>query len=91
MLSNKPFQDTYLVVDDFMPQADADAMRAAIEAHFANPAQHAPATHMIWRTRLVDRAAAQQQQLQLDCVLWLSARRPAAPSSARLLSAVSLV
>ena len=34
---------------------------------------------------------SQQQQLQLDCVLWLSARRPAAQSSARLLSAVSLV
>jgi 2OG-Fe(II) oxygenase superfamily len=48
MLSNKPFQDTYLVVDNFMPQADANAMRAAIEAHFANPAQHKPDTHMVW-------------------------------------------
>lgn len=46
--SNQPFVDRYLVVDDFMPDADAAAMRAAIEAHFANPARHLPATHMVW-------------------------------------------
>ncbi len=47
-LSNQPFADRYLVVDEFMPDADAAAMRAAIEAHFANPARHLPATHMVW-------------------------------------------
>ncbi len=48
MLSNKPFQDAFHIEDDFMPQSDANAMRAAIEAHFGNQHQHKPATHMIW-------------------------------------------
>jgi hypothetical protein len=43
-----PVRASYLVVDDFMPQAVAEAMRAAIEAHFASPDRHRPESHMIW-------------------------------------------
>ena len=43
-----PIRAAFLIVDDFLPQAVAQAMRAAIEAHFANPGRHLPETHMIW-------------------------------------------
>jgi len=46
--SDQPFAERYLVVDEFMPEGEAAAMRAAIEAHFADPARHMPATHMVW-------------------------------------------
>ncbi|HEY7611093.1 MAG TPA: hypothetical protein VIF14_17835 [Alphaproteobacteria bacterium] len=36
----------YTVVDDFFPEAEA--LRAAIDAHFAEPAKHRPETHQVW-------------------------------------------
>jgi 2OG-Fe(II) oxygenase superfamily len=36
------------VVDDFLPRELADAMRADIDAHFANPNRHRPDTHQVW-------------------------------------------
>lgn len=38
----------YLVVDDFLPVAQAEAMRADIDAHFANPDKHSPDRHQVW-------------------------------------------
>jgi hypothetical protein len=37
-----------IVIDDFLPDAVAQAMRADIEAHFANPGQHKPESHQVW-------------------------------------------
>ena len=36
----------YTVVDDFFPEAEA--LRAGIDAHFAEPAKHRPETHQVW-------------------------------------------
>lgn len=38
----------FAVFDDFLPAADAAAMRAGIDAHFANPGTHRADTHQIW-------------------------------------------
>lgn len=38
----------YLVVDDFLPRDMALAMRADIDAHFANPGQHRAESHQVW-------------------------------------------
>jgi len=37
-----------IVIDDFLPDEVAQAMRADIEAHFANPGQHKPESHQVW-------------------------------------------
>jgi len=37
-----------MLVDDFLPADLANAMRADLEAHFANPHQHRPETHDVW-------------------------------------------
>jgi hypothetical protein len=37
-----------VVVDNFLPQRLADAMRADIDAHFAHPGAHKPETHQVW-------------------------------------------
>jgi len=44
MLKNAPF----LVVDDFLPEALAQAMRRDIDAHFAKPGAHRADTHQVW-------------------------------------------
>jgi hypothetical protein len=36
----------YTVVDDFFPEAEA--LRAEIDAHFAEPAKHRPEMHQVW-------------------------------------------
>jgi len=46
--TDAPIQAPYLVMDDFMPPAVAQEMRAAVEAHLGNPYEHAPKTHMDW-------------------------------------------
>jgi hypothetical protein len=46
--NNTPIQAPYLVIDDFMPSAAAQQMRAAVEAHLGNPYGHVPKTHMDW-------------------------------------------
>jgi len=38
----------YIIVDDFMPMELAQAMRADIEAHFAEPGKHQPDRHQVW-------------------------------------------
>ncbi len=40
--------ERFLVVDDFLPRDQSAAMRADIDAHFANPAGHSPTTHQVW-------------------------------------------
>jgi hypothetical protein len=37
-----------VVVDDFLPLAEARAMRECIDRHFAEPHSHDPATHQLW-------------------------------------------
>jgi len=37
-----------IVVDDFLPGELAGALRADIDAHFANPGAHHPDTHQVW-------------------------------------------
>ena len=37
-----------IVVDDFLSAAHAEAMRADIERHFADPDKHRPESHQIW-------------------------------------------
>ena len=41
-------RDRFVVVDEFMPADESLAMRADIDAHFANPFYHAPQTHQVW-------------------------------------------
>jgi len=55
MSSASPTQSTertqvepLLVVDDFLPQELAAAMRADIDAHFATPYNQRPQTHQVW-------------------------------------------
>ena len=43
-----PLREPFTVVDSFLPEADAEAMRAAFDAHFGNPARHRPETHQVW-------------------------------------------
>jgi hypothetical protein len=40
--------ERFVIIDDFLPAEQSAAMRADIDAHFANPAAHAPATHQLW-------------------------------------------
>ena len=42
------FSSPFVVVEDFLDGDVADSMRAALEAHFANPESHSPSTHQIW-------------------------------------------
>jgi hypothetical protein len=44
----KAVTERYAVVDDFLPQDQALAMRAEIDAHFSNPYQHKADTHQVW-------------------------------------------
>jgi hypothetical protein len=44
----EPLTAPTLVIDDFMPLEFANAMRAEVEAHFANPAQHRAEVHQVW-------------------------------------------
>ena len=48
MTNNTPLRAPYLVMDDFLPSAVAQEMRAAVEAHLGNPYRHSPQTHMDW-------------------------------------------
>ncbi len=41
-------RDRYVIVDDFLPAEHAAAMRADIDAHFADPQAHKPETHQVW-------------------------------------------
>jgi hypothetical protein len=41
-------RERFLVVDDFLPAEQSTAMREDIDAHFANPSNHLPATHQVW-------------------------------------------
>ncbi|MEA3063149.1 MAG: hypothetical protein QOJ94_2930 [Sphingomonadales bacterium] len=43
-----PMRDPFLVEDAFLPAAEASALRAGFEAHFAQPHAHRPDTHQIW-------------------------------------------
>jgi hypothetical protein len=36
----------YTIIDEFFPEADA--LRAGIDAHFAEPGKHRPETHQVW-------------------------------------------
>src|SRR4051812_21073170 len=38
----------FITLDDFMPAREAAAMRAAIDAHFADPQDHEPGRHQVW-------------------------------------------
>ncbi len=42
------FSMPYLTMDDFLPEADAEALRVAVDRHFSNPGAHQPQTHQIW-------------------------------------------
>jgi hypothetical protein len=42
------FSTPYLILDDFLPTDDALAMRAQIEAHFADPQNHSADRHQVW-------------------------------------------
>jgi hypothetical protein len=44
-----PMARPHLVIDDFLPTELAEAMRADIDRHFANPYDQPPATHDIWK------------------------------------------
>jgi hypothetical protein len=46
--SDAAIKAPYLVIDDFMPPAVAQDMRAAVEAHLGSPYEHAPKTHLDW-------------------------------------------
>jgi hypothetical protein len=48
MRAAEPVRAPTIVIDNFMPQDLAKAMRADIEAHFSNPAAHRPETHQVW-------------------------------------------
>ena len=41
-------RERFVVVDDFLPEEDGLSMRADIEKHFSNPAQHTPPIHQVW-------------------------------------------
>jgi hypothetical protein len=41
-------RERFVLVDDFLPEEDGLAMRADIEEHFSNPAQHTPPVHQVW-------------------------------------------
>ena len=41
-------RERVLIIDDFLPAELAEAMRADIDAHFADPQQHKPETHQVW-------------------------------------------
>lgn len=43
-----PVETPFVTFDDFLPPADAEAMRAAAEAHFKEPYKHRPDTHHVW-------------------------------------------
>ncbi|MEA3038180.1 MAG: hypothetical protein QOE79_693 [Sphingomonadales bacterium] len=43
-----PMRDPFLIEDAFLPAAEAGALRAGFEAHFAQPHAHRPETHQIW-------------------------------------------
>jgi hypothetical protein len=43
-----PIETPFVTFDDFLPLADAEAMRAAAEAHFQEPYKHRPETHNVW-------------------------------------------
>lgn len=46
------------IVDDFLPAALADGLRAGIAAHFGAPGQHRPETHQVWNYWFVPGAYA---------------------------------
>lgn len=41
-------RERFVVFDDFLPAEQSAAMREDIDAHFANPSEHMPATHQVW-------------------------------------------
>lgn len=41
-------RERFYVFDDFLPAEKSASMRADIDAHFANPYSHQPATHNVW-------------------------------------------
>jgi len=43
-----PVTGPYIVIDNFLPHEAALAMRADIDAHFANPGSHQADTHQLW-------------------------------------------
>jgi hypothetical protein len=45
---DSPVELPFATFDDFLPLADAQAMRAAAEAHFQDPYRHRPETHHVW-------------------------------------------
>lgn len=42
------FSTPFIIVDDFLPRAEAEAMRRQIDGHFAEPYRHSPDRHQIW-------------------------------------------
>jgi hypothetical protein len=42
------FSAPYLILDDFLPIEEAEAMRRQIEGHFADPQNHTPDRHQVW-------------------------------------------
>jgi hypothetical protein len=42
------FSTPFLILDDFLPRADAVAMRRQINGHFAEPHRHTPPSHQVW-------------------------------------------
>jgi Rps23 Pro-64 3,4-dihydroxylase Tpa1-like proline 4-hydroxylase len=43
-----PIVTPFFTVDNFLPAREAEALRAAVDAHFAEPAKHSPDRHQIW-------------------------------------------
>jgi hypothetical protein len=39
---------SYYVIDDFLPQRDAELLREGFENHFSEPHNHSPSTHQVW-------------------------------------------
>lgn len=42
------FSAPFLILDDFLPRAEAVAMRRQVNGHFAEPQRHTPDRHQIW-------------------------------------------
>jgi hypothetical protein len=49
-LADAPFtlRSPHMAVDEFLPRALAEEMRAAVDAHFEEPHGHRPETHQVW-------------------------------------------
>lgn len=48
-LASPTLRDPVHFVDDFLDANEASVLRGHFETHFAEPHQHKPATHQLWK------------------------------------------